>query len=197
MDKQAIKPGRWYYGLAALIFVIGGSLFVLLLLKNLSGITEGLIQVIVPGEYEITLSEVGKYTIFYEYRSVVDNEIYATERQISGLQCALTSQETEAQIELSPPSTNSRYTLGGRAGYSVLTFSIEKPGNYQFSAWYSEGQGDQEVVLAIGQGFMKKLMGTIFGGIAIMFGTVAVTIVIVTMTLVKRRKARRQLEDLG
>jgi hypothetical protein len=36
------------------------------------------VQVVVPDSSNITLSQPGKYTIFYEYRSVVGNRIYST-----------------------------------------------------------------------------------------------------------------------
>jgi hypothetical protein len=193
MDKQPLKPSRWYYGLAVLVFVVGAVFFVRILYKNLSSLTDTLIQVIVPGEKEITLSDVGKYTIFYEYQSVVDGKIYVT-GDLAGLQCALTSKETGANIELSRPTMSSTYAVGGRAGKSVLAFSIDQPGNYRFSAWYSEGQKGQEIVLAIGSGFTKKLTGTIFNGIAIFFGTIAISSAIVVITAIKREKAKKQIE---
>jgi len=194
MEKQAIKPSRWYYGLAVLVFVSGLSLFAILLFKNISGLTEGPMQVVVPGESEITLSGVGKYTIFYEYQSVIGDKIYATGEQMSGLQCALTSKETGTQIELSRPSGNTTYSIGGRAGRSVLAFRIDKPGNYQFSAWYPEGQEGQEVVLAIEHGFVKKFMGTIFSSLAIFFGSIAIAVVITVVTAIKREKAIKRLK---
>lgn len=193
MEKQAIQPSRWFYVLAGLVFVIGAVLFAVLLFKNLSGLTDALIQVVVPGETDVTLSETGKYTIFYEYQSVVGNKVYAT-GELSGLQCALTSQETGAQLELSPPSGSSTYTLGGRAGRSIWAFSIDKPGTYQISAWYSEGQEGQEVVLTIGHGFAKKLMGTIFSAIGILFGSIAIAVVIAVVTAIKREKAIKQMK---
>jgi len=193
MDKQTIKPSRWFYVLAGLVFVIGVALFAVLLFKNLSGMSDTLMQVVVPGKADITLSEAGKYTIFYEYQSVVDNKVYTT-GELSGLQCALTSQETGAEIALSSPSGSSTYTLGGRAGRSILAFSIDKPGNYQFSAWYPEGQERQEVVLAIGSGLMGKIMGTVFSSLAIFFGSIAIAVVITVVTAIKREKAIKRLK---
>ena len=193
MDEQTIKPSRWFYVLAVLVVVIGFAIFGLLLFKNLSGITDSLIQVVVPGKTDITLPEAGKYTIFYEYQSVVGNKVYKTEK-ISGLQCALTSQETGAEIALSAPSGSSTYTLGGRAGRSIWVFSIDKPGNYQISAWYPEGQEGQEVVLAIGSGFTGKIVGTVFSSLAILFGSIAIAVVITVVTAIKREKAIKLLK---
>ncbi len=195
MDNQNIKPSRWYYGLAIVVFIIGGSLFTLFLFNSLSGLTGGLTQVVVPVKSDITFPETGKYTIFYEYQSVVDNRLYFTGERLSGLHCTLTSKVTGYRVALSRPLTRSTYSLGGRKGVSVLEFNIDQPGIYEFSASYPGGQEGPEVVLAMGRGFMKKLMWTIFGGLAIFFGSGAIAVAITVVTLLKREKAKKQLEN--
>jgi hypothetical protein len=75
-----------------------------------------------------------------------------------------------------------------------LEFTIEKPGLYELSAWYPEGQEGPEVVLAIGRGFTGKLMRTVLGGLAILFGSLIVGVTIAVKTFLKRRKAERQME---
>jgi hypothetical protein len=42
MDSESLGPSRWYYGLAAFIFVGGWVLFGVFLWKNLSGIADQL-----------------------------------------------------------------------------------------------------------------------------------------------------------
>jgi hypothetical protein len=195
MSNQNIKPSQWYYGLAIVFFIIGESLFIFFLLNSLIGLTEALTQVVVPVKSEIIFPETGKYTIFYEYQSVVGNRLYFTGERLSGLQCTLTSKGTGYRIALSRPRTRSTYSLGDRKGVSVLEFKIDQPGIYEFSASYPKGQEGPEVVLAMGQGFMKKLMGTIFGGLAIFFGSGAIAIAIIVATLLKRQKAKKQLEN--
>ena len=69
MGSQTIKPSRWYYGLAALVVLVGVASMVLVLYKYVSGITKSLTQVVAPGKAEITLSEPGTYTI--DRKSVV------------------------------------------------------------------------------------------------------------------------------
>jgi hypothetical protein len=195
MNNQNIKPGRWYYGLAIVFFIIGESLFIFFLLDSLNGLTEALTQVVVPVKSEIMFPEAGKYTIFYEYQSVVDNRLYFTGESLSGLHCTITSKMRGSRIALSRPRTRSTYSFGGRKGVSVLEFKIDQPGMYEFSASYPKGQEGPEVVLAMGRGFMKKLMGTIFGGLAIFFGSGAIPIAIVVVTLLKRQKAKKQWEN--
>ena len=195
MSNQQIKPSRWYYGLAVVFFILGESFFTLFFLNSLSGLSGAVTQVVVPVESEIMLPEAGKYTIFYEYQSVVGDRLYFTGESLSGLQCALTSRVTGHRIALSRPLTRSTYSLGDRKGVSVLEFTIDRPGVYEFSAWYPKGQEGPEVVLAMGHGFMKKLMGAIFGGLAIFFGSGAIAIAIIVITLLKRQKAKKQLEN--
>jgi hypothetical protein len=91
--------------------------------------------------------------------------------------------------------TRSTYSFGARKGVSVLQFNIDQPGIYEFSASYPRGQEGPEVVLAMGRGFMKKLMGTIFGGLALFFGSGAIAVAITVVTLLKRQKAKKQLEN--
>ena len=195
MSNQNIKPSRWYYGLAIVVFIIAGSLFTLFLFNSLSGLTEALTQVVVPVKTDITFPETGKYTIFYEYQSVVGNRLYFTGESLSGLQCTLTSKVTGYRIALSRPLARSTYSLGGRKGISVLEFNIDQPGIYEFSASYPGGHEGPEVVLAMGQGFLKNLMGTIFGGLAIFFGSGAIALAIIVTTFLQRQKAKKQLES--
>jgi hypothetical protein len=196
MNNQDIKPSRWYYGLATVVFLTGVLLFTLFLFNSLSALTGGLTQLVVPTiESDITFSEAGKYTIFYEYQTVIDNKLYFTGESLSGMQCTLTRKATGHRIALSRPLARSTYSLGGRKGVSVLEFNIDQPGIYEFSASYPEGQEGPEVVLAVGHGFLKNLIGTIVGGLAIFFGSIVIAIAIAVVTVLKRQKARKQLES--
>jgi hypothetical protein len=193
MDDQRIRPSRWYYVCAGVVFVAGWVLMALLLIKYLSGMGAKLQQVVVPGEAEITLREPGEYTIFYEYQSVVGNRVYSTEENLSGLECELVSKAKNSRIALSPSSMNSTYELGGRAGKSVFEFRIIQPGVYELSAGYPEGQPGPKVVLAVGKDFTVRILMSIFGGLALVFGSSGIAVAVVLVTLIKRGKAKKQL----
>lgn len=190
MNNQNIKPSRWYYGLAILAFLVGCVLFAWFLFKNLNGLIESLTRVIVPGKTEITLSEPGTYTIFYEYQSVLGNKVYFTGEALSGLECEIVSKTKGSQIPISSSSKDLEYSFGGRKGVSVLEFTIEKPGVYQFSGWYPEGQ--PEIVLAMGRGFMDKLVGTIVVGMAIFLASVLIGVAIALRIFFKRQEALKR-----
>lgn len=188
-------PSRWYYGLAAAVLVGGFVFFGVFLWKNLSRIGENMIQVVVPGKSQLTLTQPGKYTIFHEHRSVVGNKIYSTGEDISGLECSLVSTPAGSEIALTPSTVSSSYSIGGRSGVSFLDFQIDSPGTYELSAQYAEGQEGPEAVLAVGQGFAGDIVATVFGGLGIVFGSIGLAVAIVVITLIKRSNAKKRAAD--
>ena len=192
MDEPRITPSRWYYVLAGVVCYTGLALFVLLIYKSISVLGSRLPQVVVPGETELNLREPGHYTIFYEYHSVVGDKAYSTEENLSGLTCTVSSKADKSKIALLPPWGSETYEFGGRAGRSVWEFTIDKPGLYLLSASYPEGRQGPEVVLAVGKDFMANLFKTIASAMALMFGTMAATVAIVVVTLVKRNKCKKR-----
>ena len=157
-------------------------------------------QVVVPGSSDITLQQTGKYTIFYEYRTMVGNRIYSTDENIPGIIVNIVSKDTGDEIPLSSASTNSSYSIGSRSGIGLFDFDIDEPGIYELSASYPAVQGQQEeqrqeIVLAvihsnvIGRIF-GSIMGTVAGAMVIVFVPFAVGIAVIVITFLKRRKAR-------
>jgi len=199
-----IKPSRWFYVIGIVILVGGpitSSIFLFsAAISNIGDMTEvPSVQVVVPGTNDITLSQTGKYAIFYEYRSMVDNRIYSTGEDIPGIQVNLVSKDTGAEIPLSAASMNSTYTVGGRSGIGLFDFVINQPGIYELSASYpaaqeqQEEQGPEIVLAVIHSSVMEKIfgsiMGTVAGALAIVFVPFAVGIAIIIITFLKRRKA--------
>lgn len=158
------------------------------------------IQVVVPGSSDITLPQPGEYTIFYEYRSMVDNRIYSTDQEIPGIIVNIVSKDTGDEIPLSSPSTSSTYTIGGHSGIGLFDFAIDKPGIYELSASYpvAEGQQEeqtQEIVLAvihssIMEHIFGSIMGTVAGAMAIVFVPFAIGVAFIIIIFLMRRKAR-------
>jgi hypothetical protein len=128
IPASAIRPGRWAYALALLVFVAGLVLGGVLLLNAVGGIGEGLQRTAVPGETRLVLEEAGAYTIFYEYQSTVDGRIYATAgADVSQLYVAVSSLDTGRAIELTSPAVSIDYAYGGHAGTAVLAFTVDEP----------------------------------------------------------------------
>jgi hypothetical protein len=179
--------------LGAAIATAGIVIFVIFLFGGLKDMTGGLVRVVVPGSSEIELRDTGRHTVFYEYKSVIDGKVYNTRGNMAGLTCSLNSKETGEEVPVSAASTNTTYSLGNRAGYSILEFDINKPGAYEFSARYQEGTDGPEVVLSIGHNVIGRLLVTIFGSIAILLGSWIIGAVIIVVTLVKRQQRRKRV----
>jgi len=190
MNNQNIEPRRRYYGLAVLVFVVGCVLFGWFLFRNLNGLIDNLTRVIVPGKAEITLSDPGTYTIFYEYQSVLDNKLYSSREDLSGLECTINSKTSGSKIPISRPSRDLEYSFAGRKGISVLEFTVEKPGAYEFSCRHPEEQ--PRIVLAIGYRFMDKLVGTIVVAMVIFLSSAAIGVAIALRIFFKRQEALKK-----
>ena len=189
MNKEIIKPSKLFYGIAGGIFVIGIVLFVIVLVKGITSSVDRLnMRVLVPGTENLELDEKGNYTIYFEYRSVVDGKVVET-RDINGLKCSLMNTDTAEYIELESTSSSSNYSVGGRKGYSVFEFSIDQPGEYELKAVYDTGKGE-EAVLVIGKGFGSTLIKSILLCFVVLFVTLGTSISIFCFTLIKRRKAK-------
>lgn len=191
-----------------IIVLIGGpaissAILFSTIFSNIGNMTEiPSIQVVVPGSSDITLSQPGKYTVFYEYRSMIGNRIYSTGEDIPGIQVNLISKDTGEEIPLSSASINTTYTIGGRSGIGLFDFDIDEPGIYVLSASYlpTQGQGQeeeqgQEIVLAVFHSsaiekLFGSIMGTVGGAMAIVFVPFVVGVAIIVITFIKRRKAR-------
>ena len=77
-QHPAAPPGRGWYALAALAFLVGIPLFVFVLVSGLTAFIGDLRQVVVPGTAELALTQTGEHTIYHERRSVVDGQVYDT-----------------------------------------------------------------------------------------------------------------------
>ncbi len=190
MSDRNIRPSRLYYFISLIIFVIGCSIFAFYLFKNLNSLVENLTRVIVPGDTDLTLSEPGTYTIFYEYRTVIDGNFYSTGETKPLLDCSIAHKASGSKILLSSSSKELEYSLGGRKGISILEFTIERAGIFKFSCRYSEGHS--RIVLAIGRGFMDKFVGTIVVGMAVFLASAFIGVAIALKIFFKRQESLKR-----
>jgi hypothetical protein len=197
MDFEAIKPSRRYYVLAGLLIVVGVALFVVTLWRGISSIPSKVQQLVAPGKAELTLAKAGDYTIFYESQSVFGGRVYSTGRDVPGLECEVVAKSTGAPVALKRSNVNTTYELGGRSGRSVFDFHIDRPGVYQITSAYPEGQEGEKVVLAVGQGVAMRIVILVFECIGILFGSIALSVAIIVVTAIKRHNAAKRLSTAG
>lgn len=194
MSNPKIRPNRWYYALPILIFIFGMIIFFVI---SLSSIIDKNTRVVIPGKSDIVLKDTGTYTIYNEYRSVIDGKIYYTPQDISGLQCRLISKGTGESINIYPPRGYSKYTFGSYEGVSVFSFNIEQPGVYELSGEYPAGKGGSEMVLSVSHGSGGEFIVTLFIAMFEMFASFIVSVVLFIIILMKRQKAIKALGEAG
>lgn len=145
----------WQKLVVFLVGVVGAGAFFALRLPSILPP----IQVVLPGEHELTLDREGEYTVFWESTSVVDGRTYAS-TQLSGLRLKVRAADSGRELEVVGSSTNATYSTGSRVGQSVGAFVVETPGAYVLSGATGDGS---EVVLAIGDfpllAFMLQALG--------------------------------------
>ncbi|MBN2502941.1 MAG: hypothetical protein JXB38_19330 [Anaerolineales bacterium] len=215
MESQKIKPSRWYFALAAGIFLagiviasivmgIGAEDFIALFKDFDSDTGEVLQRVIVPGSGELNLSEAGEYTIFYEYRSEVNGVEYHTGSNLPDMDCSLTAGETEVSILPSFTHANYQFDLQDRAGVAVMKFEIDRPGTYTLTCAYADGSERPEIVLAVMKEFFKEFIlpifeftGSLMLGMGLVCGSSLAAVIMFVFVAVKRSSAKRQLQAPG
>ncbi len=186
LNKNSNAPSKLMYVISGLIFIIGIISFVVVLVTGiLSSVNSFDNQVLVPGTRNIELKEPGDYNIYFEYRSIVDGRVFETSN-INGLVCKLKNIDSGEYIRLENSTVNSSYSVNGREGRSLFSFTIDKAGTYEIDASYESGDGE-EAVLAIGKGFGVNLLSTIFICFAILFVTIAGAVILFVYTYKKRK----------
>lgn len=195
MSSSDLEPGRWYYGLAALIAVAGIALAITSMISGIGSMGDDLQQIVVPGSGDLLLSEIGEYIIFYENQTVVNGKIYSTNEDVPGLQVEVKNKTTGREVSIYSPQGSSSYSFGGRSGRSVLAFSIDQPGIYELSAGYPQGDGGPEVVLAVGHSISWGVISGIMLPLLFFFGSLAAAAVIVIVTYLKRQEAGKRAAE--
>jgi hypothetical protein len=197
MKEEAKDNYRSRYILGSVLGIIGIIGFVFFVVFLFSQIKKQApnIQIVVPGTHEIELSKPGKYTVFYEYRSVVEDRVYITGEALPAeLLVTLYSRSGYNEVDLHESSMNNTYNMGSRAGISLLEFEVDNAGSYIIEARYAGNIEEPHIVLAIGQ---FQIFGIIFGAIGIFFLSLILLItgcIIVLVTYLKKRRLKRETE---
>jgi hypothetical protein len=208
MSNQKIKPNRWYYGLAALLPVLGCLITIAIIYKgfpNLPGALEtidvhNMTQVIVPGSVDITFPKKGAYAVYYEYRNLVDGVQYINPTTPPSLICSLISETTGKEFGVSPEyiegntySTKERE----RVGVHILCISMTESGTYTFSCQYQDEKTAPKVVVAIGPNIVWELfnivtrpIAAIRSGLVVLLGSGGIAFLVIIVVALYRSRSK-------
>jgi hypothetical protein len=193
-QKIQLRPSLWHLLWGAPFILIGVGLFVYVLLHGITHATDSLTQIVVPGNAQLNLKP-GHYTVFLEDESTVNGKVYSTTQSVSGLSCRVTSVKDGTKIPLRQTSMNTTYSVSSRSGHSVLEFTIQQDGRYEFACDYEDGPKGPDVVIAVGSGVGEAIASTILDGFAAIlggFGGAAVVVVVVVLRRAKNQKLSAQ-----
>lgn len=182
-------PSRIGYFLAPLPVVVGIVVAGLLVWHLLGGLQNAMTRFVAPGTTVVTLDRPGSYTIFHEAESVVDGKVYSAQN-ISGLRVVVAAEAGGAAVAVSAPKVNSSYSIGGHSGKSILSFDVAAPGRYRLTASYADGRAGPQTVLAVGGGFLARLLATVLGALGAVFAGFLGALALVLITYIRRRRVR-------
>jgi hypothetical protein len=189
-NDRRTGPSWWYCVPGGFVIMGGFDLFLYFVLHGVNHLTDNLVQIVVPGARDLALSPKTQYTIFLETESVVDGRIYST-KNVSGLNCLVTSETSEKKITTYQPTTSTTYTVGGREGSSVLEFLTEEAGKYRVSCDYETGAQEPQVVMAVGSGVGEDIFRIVGRSLAAMFGGLAIGGALILAVVILRVRARK------
>jgi len=186
---MARKPSRWGYALAILILICGNLVSLSFALKWVRLFGVSFHRVIAPGEHAIELKRKGTYTVFYEYQSTIGGKMYVSEpRPIPDLEYSVLD-EDGSQLALVPHLGNSTYRLSdGSSGRSLFKFKTTDPGRFVLKATYADGKQTPEVVLALAEGFTRRLFHLVGVWLIVNFVTIPSAGFVAFRTFKKRRR---------
>jgi len=189
MKKVVEAPSRSHYVIGIAVLIVGLVIFAILSRTPGEAVPPE-IRIVVPGSKDLYLPEAGKYTIFYEYSSMIGDKTYSTGEQLSPMLVGLQSRQYYKIFELSSPSRRMRYKSGGLAGVSLFEFEIESSGNYFLFAEYEGDVSGPDVVFAIGK---VRTLGATPAGLGALFGAVIIGGFIIIRTFSRRRKTSEKM----
>jgi hypothetical protein len=208
MDRHMMRRNRLWYGVAALVLVLGCLAATILILSTLTSypslIKEAykspLQKVEVPGEADIDLRRKGAYGVYYEgHRGA-----YIHAEWPPTLDCSLTSRTTGDDIPLvSDYVPTNRYSSkdGSRVGVLIYSTTINDPGSHRLSCDYPDGRHGPTLILAIGPNYFFEFLrvawnmgGPLLGGAGVLCGSFVLSFGIAAFVFLRTRKGGRLKE---
>ena len=176
----------WY--LIGVLIIIGGlATSIFGAIRDVEAIVNEVGRVarfVVPGSENITITKPGNYVVYYEYRSVLDGEIFSTALE-TDVKCTAKSLRAGEDVPIEPARLSAQYEIAGRAGKAIAQFRADEIGTYVLTCAHPDNVGPR-IVLAVAPPVAGDWLVSIFKWLAIAFGSLALGLVILIVTLVRR-----------
>jgi hypothetical protein len=187
-------PGRKWYVIDLLLFLLFFVPSLLAFLNGLDGITNGLIRVPVPGETSVELEE-GDWTIFYEHAGEYEGDLFNTSSDAPLMNVSVTGEDGQ-QAEVGASTGSFDYNIGGRAGYSIGDFEIDEAGTYTIVTSVSDPADTDRYLLALGKDLGTSTAALVIGIIG-MIGSTFVAFVVWLVVIIMRSRAKKRMQTAG
>lgn len=175
--------------LALVVFACGIGLSIWWLMNRMTEMDDGMIRVTAPGVSVFTLEKPGVYTIFFEYKGVLDDRVFTSSANLADMSVKVKSPSGEP-LSLEPVNMSASYDLGNRSGVGVYTFKADTPGEYEISSAYDEGVDYGRFVFAIGTDFTGSIIGSVFGMMGLIFGTFILAAALLILAILVHPKVK-------
>ena len=119
----------------------------------------------------------GRVTFFYEHQTVFNAETFSTDPTVPAIRSFVMVPD-ESGVALETPTANETFEFDGRAGYSVITLSIDSAGMYTVRGGYPGGPVGSIFIFVLVKSVSGpmivaalSIIGGLGGGIILLVGT--------------------------
>ena len=185
--SEKIKPSKAWFALPPVIFIIGITLFIFLVMSAINTASSSTPFTLTPNQSStITVLDPGKYEIYYEYWG------YSSPNLPGKVNFMLTNNANEEVLYSQPSTFNSNYSSNNKSGVLVATVDITSAGTYNIFYDLTDTSTDYTHDFVIGKNIVGNTVGRIFGAIASMFFAIFGAIISIVVISVFRNKNRRK-----
>jgi hypothetical protein len=204
LPSSTIRPGKKWYVIGALciaIGVLGGIALIIAGVVNLSRTVDNFGRFRAPATKTLVFQKAGTYTLYYEYQGDVCADesarrecvsLSAPDQPPAGLQITLTDPSGRTVPVQRGNTDEVSFSFSSRAGRSVGEVRIPAPGDYTIDV---AAPGAPAFGIAVGRGVLGDLVRWVLGGLALAVLGVALGLISIIVTAVKRGRRKRQLQQ--
>jgi hypothetical protein len=133
---RRVRPSRawyWVFGVLAVLSLLAGAAIWLTGRLTVENEVEAFARFIAPNEAQLRFKRTGQYTVYYEYKSKVDDtEIDADSTPPAGIELDMRDSGGQS-LELFPIADDLHYDAGGFKAVALGRVRIDQPGEYRLA----------------------------------------------------------------